>query len=572
MKHFGRTFATIAATCLAAGFFSLTAIADTQPTARVARLTFTDGYVHIGHRDNPAGDPAQLNMPLVEGQTVLTGENGQAEVEFEDGSTVRITPNSTVALTHLTADSGGNFNTILDLKKGLAYFELRSVPKFGYLVDAAGDEISPAENATVRVNLDEPPAAIAVLIGSAHVERASGYKMDVHAGETFRSDISGTGRYFLTSEIATDSWDQWNEARDQAAMDVAPTQTAARDGFAGSEGYGWSDLDANGSWYNVPGQGQVWQPTGGDSADFDPYGNGSWLWYPNSGYLWASSYSWGWTPFRCGGWSYWNTFGWGWSPNAGCGLAGFSGYGGYGYGGGYGGYVNIVLPPRRGFPVHRPPGGSLPGVHPIIRVHTDTPAPGEGFRSGQRQINGVVAVPVRRIGQTYTPRGGSALGASLGRDYPIDRTTHHPVLGVAPVHASGFAPAYSSGFAPAYGSGSAPTHATGSAPVHATGAPPTHATGVPVYGNGVQESSFRPGPQQVVRTWQSPGVRPDVQQGMRPSQPIPQSFARPGGQVTIQSIPRPSAPQMQMSRPPVSAPPPSAFHAAPAASPAAPKK
>ncbi len=414
------------------------ALADPAPAARVVRLTYTQGYVHVDRHDGTAGDPAQLNMPLTEGQALISGEDGQAEIEFEDGSVARLTPNSTLTLAHLSADPGGSFNTQIGLMKGLAYFELRAAPKFTYSVSAAGDLITPTENTSIRVNLDEAPAAIAVLLGAAHVERLDNYKVDVHAGETFRSDISNAGRYFLTQEIAGDTWDQWNEARDQAAADAAPRQTTARDGYAGSQGYGWSDLDANGSWYNVPGQGQVWQPDGGDQADFDPYGNGSWMWYPGGGYLWASAYPWGWTPFRCGGWSYWNTFGWGWSPNGGCAGLGFAGYGGFGFGG-YGGYINIILPPPH-YRLPRPTGGTGPGVHPIITMHNG----GGGLRpiapvagstqAGLRRIGGVTATPLRPIGAAYTPRGGSAVGASLTRDFPVDRATHAAVLGTPPAH------------------------------------------------------------------------------------------------------------------------------------------
>ncbi|NYF81036.1 FecR family protein [Granulicella arctica] len=418
-------------------------MADTTSPGRAARLTFAEGYVHIGRPDSAAGDPAQLNMPLVEGQTVVTGEDGQAEVEFEDGSIARVTPNSALTLAHLTVDGGGSYNTQLALVKGLAYFELRSAQKFAYTVDAGGDLISPAENTTFRVNIDEQPATIAVLDGTAHLERLGSYRTDVHAGETLRSDTSDGSRYFLTQEIAPDTWDAWNETRDQAAADAATAQTSARDGAEGSQGYGWSDLDANGSWYNVPGQGQVWQPSGGDDASFDPYDNGAWVWSPGLGYTWASSYSWGWTPFRCGSWSYWDTFGWGWSPNSYCGGFGFANYGG-GYG--YGGYVNIVLPPR-GYPVHRPPTPGHGGIHPIVPVHGNPIVPRPAIPvSGQRRIAGVVATPIRPIGAEYTARGGSAVGSSLRNDYPVNQTTHAPILGVQP--GQGIArPTYVQGFA-----------------------------------------------------------------------------------------------------------------------------
>ena len=43
-------------------------------------------------------DQAQANMPLLAGYTLSTGEDGQAEVEFTDGSVARVTPNSQLRL------------------------------------------------------------------------------------------------------------------------------------------------------------------------------------------------------------------------------------------------------------------------------------------------------------------------------------------------------------------------------------------------------------------------------------------------------------------------------------------
>ncbi len=459
----------------------LEALADNAPAVRAARLTFCDGYVHVDRPenlvDNTAGDPAQLNMPLMEGQTIVTGNDGQAEVEFEDGSLARLTPNSSLILSHLAVDATGGFRTQMVLANGLAYFELRFAPRFTYTVAAGADRITPVENTTFRVNLDEAPAAIAVFDGTAHVERSGSYGTDLRAGESFRGDANAPGRYFLTQQILSDSWDQWNEARDQMAADAASQNTAVRNGYAGTQGYGWSDLDANGQWYDVPGQGQVWQPAGGDAADFDPYGNGSWVWYPSTGYVWASAYAWGWTPFRCGGWSYWDTFGWGWTPNAGCGIFGFAGFG-YGSYGGYRGRLNVVLPPLH-YIGHRPPPPGRGGLlHPVVAVHTGATGiratqTAAGPPSAPRVIAGVAARPVVRVGASYTARGGSAVGSSLRRDFPVDAASHTPVLGVQPGQGatregfvSGAAP--SGGYvvngrvaAPAYGarqgSGASPT-------------------------------------------------------------------------------------------------------------------
>lgn len=410
-----------------------TARAYDTPAQRFARLSYIHGNVTVSRIDGTDSEAAQLNMPLAEGAQVTTAEDGQAEVEFEDGSLVRLTPNSSLSVDQLSVDAGGDYQTQLNLVRGLVYAELRAASKYAYELNVDGAVVSPVENATIRINLDEPPAVIAVLTGRAHVEHtydAGSYRADVRGGETLTADPFDAGRYFLSQQITEDSWDTWNEERDQAAADEAAARTAARDRLEGAQGYGWSDLDANGSWYDVPGQGQVWQPTVAMNEDFDPYGYGSWVWSPG-GYAWASGYSWGWTPFRCGNWSFWNGFGWGWSPGVNC------GFGGWGFPGGVF-VINIIRPPR-GYPFPVCPVRSPIGVHPIVVVHHgQEPAMPVGPVRGPRTIGGHVGVePLRPVGNGYKAQGGSVLGASLQRDFPMDRN-HQPVIGrVADSSASG---------------------------------------------------------------------------------------------------------------------------------------
>jgi hypothetical protein len=410
----------------------VSARADDAATHRTARLSYLQGNVIIDHLDNTAGGTAQINMPLAEGVRLTTSEDGQAEVEFEDGSVVRITPNTSLGLNGLSIDAAGNFHTQLTVMHGLVYAELRAASKFTYTVDAGGEHISPIANATIRINLDQPPAVISVFDGTVHLEHAisaetDGYKTNVRAGETLTGDPSDSGRYFLLQNIEPDSWDEWNQGRDQTAAEAATNRTVARDGYAGDQGYGWSDLDANGSWYDVPGQGQIWQPTLALDATFDPYGYGSWVASPGDGYVWASGYSWGWTPFRCGNWSYWSSFGWGWSPGAGCRFVG------WGFGSGFGVVyvINIVQPPLNyrlpTRPVHKP------GMPPSIPVGHAVQGPSGGVRPSQepRFIAGMPAEPLRPIGNASAPKGPSIVGAALRSDFAVDHVSKQPVLGAA---------------------------------------------------------------------------------------------------------------------------------------------
>ena len=417
--------------CLA--FFGLeTSVhADGPPSTRAARLTVAQGTVTVNTPDNTESVPAQVNLPLLAGVQLVTGADGQAEVEFEDGSIARLTPNSVLSLDNLSIQPNGVFTTSVRLIQGLAYFELRATPQYLYAIAAGGDILTPVENTTVRVNFDEPPAIFAVLDGTAHVERQisqdidasnAGFQTDVRAGESLRGDVTSSTRYFLTPGIAEDSWDQWNEDLDQTEASEAANRTSVRNSYEGAQGYGWSDLDANGTWYNVPGQGQVWQPQiAADDMGFDPYGDGEWVGYPGAGYIWASAYPWGWTPYRCGTWSFFGGFGWGWAPGLGCGGLGWGFYGG-------GQVVNIGLIPVGYRPIRVPVTGPHP-IRPILPVHTYQPiAPARPIVYGQRQLAGKTAVAIAPVGNGYN---GPTAGSSLHRDFPVDSKSHAPVLGLA---------------------------------------------------------------------------------------------------------------------------------------------
>lgn len=412
----------------------LHARADDAPVHRAARLSFLQGDVTVDHLDNTAGDPAQINMPLAEGARVSTGEDGQAEVEFEDGSVVRVTPNSSLGLSALSIDPAENFHTQLTLLHGLVYAKLRASSKYFYVVDAGGELVSPVANTTVRINLDQPPATISVFYGTVQVEHAStpqagGFKRDVRAGESLTGDPSDSSQYSVSQNLEQDSWDEWNRGRDQAAADAALNRTPARDAFTGDQGYGWSDLDANGSWYNVPGQGQVWQPTiAQETTDFDPYGYGSWVAYPTVGYVWASGYPWGWTPFHCGHWSYWNGFGWGWSPGAGCRRAGCN----FGTGSGGTFAVNIVHPPQNYHAPTRPgPGHEFGMLHPIP-VGRAPREPGTWSPPSHypRMIAGVLADPIRPVANANELKDRAAASLVIRSDLAIDHVSRQPGQGV----------------------------------------------------------------------------------------------------------------------------------------------
>ncbi len=410
----------------------------------VARLSYFAGDVTAARADNTGTDPVEPNIPLVEGTRLMTGDSGEAEVELEDGSVVRLTPHTAVALTLLggAADGAGaaaglmRTQTLVTVLYGQVYGELRVTDAGAVALSAGDDTIVPLANAAVRISFDQLPPAIADLAGSVRVEHAgasggSGYQINLEAGEQIEGNARDERTYTLSRTIPHDSWDDWNEQRAQAALDAGADRTVARDGYAGAQGYGWSDLDSSGTWYSgagVGGAGQdlVWQPNEAASADFDPYGSGSWVFLSGPGYVWASGYAWGWTPYRCGSWSYAGGFGWGWSPGAGCGSGGWFRPGRYG--------LNVSnVPPGWKRPLPPPTHGPL-RPHPIVVAARSAPLPATPARipaaeQPSRVLGGKTLVALRPLAEPPVTRGGSAVGASLRRDFPVNVATRTPVFG-----------------------------------------------------------------------------------------------------------------------------------------------
>src|SRR5260370_8355995 len=69
---------------------ALPAAADSQ--ARIVRLSDVQGTVQINKNSGLGFENAFANLPITQGTELRTRENGRAEIEFEDGSTLRLTP------------------------------------------------------------------------------------------------------------------------------------------------------------------------------------------------------------------------------------------------------------------------------------------------------------------------------------------------------------------------------------------------------------------------------------------------------------------------------------------------
>jgi uncharacterized protein YaiE (UPF0345 family) len=455
-----------------------TSLQEPAPVAnvRAVRLSNVQGAVQVLTGANVTFSQAQLNMPIVQGMKLVTAEDGRAEVQFEDGSVARVTPNSSITFAQVSSNPDGSTVTVIDADSGLTYYELNG--RAGqYTVRFGQDNVVPIDSSIFRLDLDSNPVGLAVMHGSVHISNDESLSADVHTNQSALFDEQNPNEYQLLQSVAANSWDQWNSDRDEALAELDENATGARASTGNPDNPAWSDLDAYGDWYNVPGYGEGWAPSG-VGQDWDPYGIGSWGYYGGIGYTWISGYPWGWWPYHCGAWSWFGSFGWMWFPGN-CGWGGV-GFGWYPYG------VIWHVPP--GYkcplrPVHNPAHGPIPH-EPLIAVnrgpqftqqflsaggtkaaprvfqyegqdiapieaslHPHQGGPlGESFTSTAQRTNPGVMVRGAYTGNTYRPSGTVTPAYQPSRSYTPPSSRPAPAGGV---HYSAPAPAYHAPSAPA---------------------------------------------------------------------------------------------------------------------------
>src|SRR5436305_5626275 len=119
--------------------------------ARIVRLSYVDGDVEIDKGDGRGVNTAYMNMPVAHGWK-LWARNGQAEAELEDGSSIRVTPDTIVAFTDLSLDSRGHRNTTVELQQGAAYFDIHRRDDDRFNLEIGRERVELVRSAHLRVD------------------------------------------------------------------------------------------------------------------------------------------------------------------------------------------------------------------------------------------------------------------------------------------------------------------------------------------------------------------------------------------------------------------------------------
>ena len=367
--------------------------------ARIVRLSYVEGEgVQIDRNDGSGFSKAYANEPLQEGMRLYTSDNTRAEVEFEDGSNIRMTPNSLLAFPELRLRNEGYRSTLVDVKEGLVYFNIQHRDRNEvFRVVFSEFQVDVTKAAHFRMDGDLNELHVSVTQGSINYLDFNGERSDIRKNETLSFDMTDTSRPYRAREVASLADDTWNHDREEA---IARAQAASTfQGYSSNYSYGFADLNKYGSYYNDSRFGAMWRPYN-VGYEWDPFDAGYWVYYPNSGYVWVSAYPWGWAPYRYGSWVFLSGRGWYWrcQPNYYQTIV----------------YVPVVVNP----PVHyvvldRPRRGDLHGTGSGIGVGTGVGI-GSGIGTGVHTKDTVIVVDRSKDGLHNTLLNGDGIPKENG--------------------------------------------------------------------------------------------------------------------------------------------------------------
>src|SRR5437879_6582959 len=273
----------------------------TQNDPGVARVSFIHGDVTMQRGDSGDFSSVTLNTPLVAGDKVATGDASRTELQLDYANILRLDQNAQATLATLDKD-----RIQVQVSQGLAHYSVLKGSQADVEIDTPNVSIHPVREGRYRVQVNsDGDTLVTVNDGEAQVSTSEG---STTAKRDQLITVRGTGteaQFKVTEAPKTDDWDKWNRDRDNIIYN-ANAYRKTNHYYTGA-----SDLDAHGTWTEVPDYGQVWVP----QVDYGwaPYRDGRWVWEPYWGWTWVSYEPWGWAPYHYGRWFLWGGS-WAWWP------------------------------------------------------------------------------------------------------------------------------------------------------------------------------------------------------------------------------------------------------------------
>ena len=299
-------------------------------------------YGHISYADirNDAQDSvvfregrltpeiAILNLPVGPGDIIQTSAERRSEIQFDNGTIVRLDLNSRLKIETLMAQSLSTAQKIsnLVLEKGQVYVmykKYNSLEMFQVVTAGAAVKLDHNSVALIRlaaegstdVQVERGKAFLLYGADKLHLSRKS-----INAKQ--RGVVSAENRVELAEYKVLSDFKAWNESINAHFPELhegsylpKPLQKLPLAVFNFAQKFG--NIHGEWIWHDL--YGYVWRPYLNDQrypwGTWQPYINGSWTGYGGE-LFWVPAEPWGWVPYHLGIWMWDKGKGWVWLPGS----------------------------------------------------------------------------------------------------------------------------------------------------------------------------------------------------------------------------------------------------------------
>jgi ferric-dicitrate binding protein FerR (iron transport regulator) len=215
--------------------------------ARVVSLSFVHGAVIVRSPGSAQWARAAVDTPIEEGAAVATARRSFAEVQFENGSTLRLGELSCVDFAHMTlAPDSGHVND-LTLVFGFATMHVFPERHDTFVLHASGAGLEPYGRTEFRTDLTHGRLRVEVFKGHLQLTNSS-QSQRLGKNRSLAYERGAAGAFQVSDTLQADDWDKWVRARDRQADLGAYGSQIGANGLL----YGWDDLIPFGNMGQLP--------------------------------------------------------------------------------------------------------------------------------------------------------------------------------------------------------------------------------------------------------------------------------------------------------------------------------
>ncbi|MFQ5789140.1 MAG: DUF6600 domain-containing protein, partial [Acidobacteriota bacterium] len=276
-------------------------------TYSYAHIRHVEGSVSLQRATEPEPDEADVNFPILPGDRVWTDPHGRAEIEYADGSVLRMDNRTKVDFVDFGEQRGRE--SLVRHWNGNIILRLGDEYGGSFRIDTPAGSVYPASAGVFRVDVYEGGASVMLSVyeGVAELASEEGSVLVRSGQRSLLEPDRGPETPFGFNTARWDAFQSWSDERDRyyASTDTIEGVPAEVTPYV-------DDLRQHGEWRTHVTYGHVWYPT--VSVGWLPYSYGRWA-YTIYGWTWISYDPWGWAPYHYGRWGY-DPYGWFWIPGA----------------------------------------------------------------------------------------------------------------------------------------------------------------------------------------------------------------------------------------------------------------